>query len=339
MQEIRIKNSAECTTIDIEGTIGVPEEWQFEEPQQRVATYESFRRTLQQIEELKCQKVVVNIRSTGGDVGDALLIYDALVALDAEITTRCWGYVASAATVIAQAASEGLREISANALYLVHSSTCNAEGNALELLQRAELLKKSDERLAELYARRSGREVEAFEALMSEEGGEGRWLNARETIEAGLADREIEGVASEASSETSESAETTESLTEEGLENVDNGDDNSLSEQISKGVDEVYSSVKGLFRRVAQRLQLRDAKEVSSVAKVIDTDVNNAINTDVDNSGSVGNVIDTMSVIAFEERQRELRSTKVAECEDPSLREARASANQRAYARDAKRLR
>ena len=64
---------------------------------------------------------MVDIRSTGGDVNDALLIHDALCSLDAHITTRCYGYTASAATIIAQAASPGCREISANALYLIHT--------------------------------------------------------------------------------------------------------------------------------------------------------------------------------------------------------------------------
>ena len=138
--DIQIRNSADVCYIDIEGTIGVPEQWQFASPDDRVATYEKFRDAVARIAALDAPQVVVNIRSTGGDVNDALLIYDALAALDAEVTTRCYGYVASAATLIAQAASEGRREISAGALYLVHAAACAAEGNAAELEARAKLL-------------------------------------------------------------------------------------------------------------------------------------------------------------------------------------------------------
>ena len=102
--EIQINNTAGVCQIDIEGTIGVPEEWQFEEPDARVATYERFRDTLRRIAEIEAPEVVVNIRSTGGDVNDALLIHDALRQLPARVTTRCYGYTASAATIIAQAA-------------------------------------------------------------------------------------------------------------------------------------------------------------------------------------------------------------------------------------------
>ena len=190
--DIRIRNSADVCHIEIEGTIGVPEAWQFASPDDRVATYEKFRDTVARIAALDAPKVVVDIRSTGGDVNDALLIHDALAALDAEVTTRCYGYVASAATLIAQAASEGRREISAGALYLVHAAACAAEGNAAELEASAELLRKTDERLAALYARRSGRPQEEFARRMAENNGNGRWLSPEETVAAGLADRIIE---------------------------------------------------------------------------------------------------------------------------------------------------
>lgn len=189
--EIRIRNSADVCYIDIEGNIGVPEEWQFDDPGARVATYERFRAAAARIAALEAAEVVVSIRSTGGDVNDALLIYDALRTLPGRITTRCYGYTASAATLIAQAASEGRREIAAGALYLIHNSECSVEGNVAELEARIGLLRKTDERLAEIYAARSGRPAAEFAALMAENNGAGRWLSPEEAVEAGLADRVI----------------------------------------------------------------------------------------------------------------------------------------------------
>ena len=101
--EIQINDKAGSCRIEIEGTIGVPEEWQFDDPADRVATYERFRDAVRRIAEIEAPEVVVEIRSTGGDVNDALLIHDALRSLGARITTRCYGYTASAATIIAQA--------------------------------------------------------------------------------------------------------------------------------------------------------------------------------------------------------------------------------------------
>lgn len=186
--EIQIDNNAGVCHIDIEGTIGVPEEWQFDQPEARVATYEKFRDAVRRIAEIDAPEVVVNIRSTGGDVNDALLIHDALMALDAHITTRCYGYTASAATIIAQAASPGCREISANALYLIHTAVCATEGNAAELSGKLDLLRQTDTRIAAVYAARSGRPAAEFETLMAENNGSGRWLSPEEAVAAGLAD-------------------------------------------------------------------------------------------------------------------------------------------------------
>lgn len=187
--KIEIRNDAAVCTIDIEGVIGVPEGDQFSEGSQSVATYEKFSKEVSRIRDIEAKDVVVNIRSTGGDVNDALLIYESLISLDAKIVTRCYGYTASAATIIAQAASEGCREISSSALYLIHMSSSTVEGNSADLAERIDLLEKSDERIASLYASRSGMPKEKFVALMGENGGRGRWLSPEEVVEAGLADR------------------------------------------------------------------------------------------------------------------------------------------------------
>lgn len=189
--KIKIRNDAAVCTIDIEGVIGIPEESQFSDNAQCVATYEKFSREISKIKDIEAKEVVVNIRSTGGDVNDALLIYETLTSLNATIVTRCYGYTASAATIIAQAATPGCREIAASALYLIHMSSSMVEGNSTDLAERIELLEKSDERIASLYAQRSGLSKESFVALMGENGGRGRWLSPEEVVEAGLADRII----------------------------------------------------------------------------------------------------------------------------------------------------
>lgn len=188
---IKIKNEAESATIDIEGTIGLSEEWQFDNPESRVATYERFRESVSKIADLSSAHIVVNIRSTGGDVNDALLIYEALRATGAHITTRCYGYTASAATIVAQAASEGCREIAPSSLYLIHNSLCSTEGNAEELQAEVDMLRQTDRRLASIYAERSGHTIEEIEALMAVNGGRGRWLSPEEAIAEGLVDRLI----------------------------------------------------------------------------------------------------------------------------------------------------
>ena len=291
--DIQIRNSADVCYIDIEGTIGVPEEWQFTSPDDRVATYEKFRDAVARIAALDAPHVVVNIRSTGGDVNDALLIYDALAALDAEVTTRCYGYVASAATLIAQAAGEGRREISAGALYLVHAAACAAEGNAAELDARAELLRKTDERLAALYARRSGRPQEEFAERMAENNGNGRWLSPEETVAAGLADRIIE------TAETAEGERST-------VQNLVHG-----------------------WNRLLTALGLHAAPTTTSAPADVRYNILHFDGTDP----AAGR-----STIEAVEGQRRVTATQVLPTEDPSMSEIRRSANDAAYAADARRL-
>ncbi len=309
MENIRIQNALDICVIDIEGTIGVPEEWQFEEPQQRVATYEKFRAAVARIEELEAEQVVVNIRSTGGDVNDALLIYEALSSLTAQITTRCYGYVASAATVIAQAASAGKRMISANSLYLIHNSSCSAEGNAEELAAKVELLRKTDEQLANLYARHGVLSVEEYAALMATESGKGTWLSAHETLEAGLADSIID-----VSKIESDEKETTEETTQEPEQD-----------------EELTGGVKAIFRTITKQLGINQKRSTQKVAGLPKCGHNILHSPDK-------NRVDALSIIELEEGQKGVSASKIASKEDASLGEATLSANEMAYRNDIQRM-
>lgn len=282
MNDIHIQNTAEGCVVDIEGTIGVPEACQFGEPDARVATYEKFRDAVRRIAEIEAAKVVVNIRSTGGDVNDALLIYEALRSLRGHVTTRCYGYTASAATLIAQAASEGAREISSNALYLIHRSACVTEGNATQMTREIELLRKTDERLAGIYATRSGRPAQQFAALMAENDGDGRWLTPEETVAAGLADR---------------------------IADVPSGQAAALTGKIVRNWERLLTRT-GLRTPPAAHGSIRptDGPQAAMQAQEM-----------MFPQGSIG-------------------PTTVRPCEDPSVTEVVHTANERAYADDARRL-
>ena len=183
--------TAGMVVIDIEGVIGTPETWQFPSEDERVATYERFRTLLGEIRELRANHVRVNIRSRGGSVEDALLIYEALRSLEnATVETICHGYVASAATIIAQAGD--VRKVTSDTLYLVHQATMSVDGNAGEIEQASRLLSKTDERIAALYASRSGKSSEEFNSLMQMNAGAGEWLTPQEVLAAGLADEVVD---------------------------------------------------------------------------------------------------------------------------------------------------
>ena len=188
ISNIRISNRTKQAVIEIEGEIGVPESWQFESDSQRIATYDSFSAKLEKIRALSSESVRVNIRSMGGNVNDALLMYEALQSLEKPISTHCYGYVASAATIIAQAAAEGQRHLSENSLYLIHNAVTDIQGNKIQMERTAQLLGKTDQRIAELYSRHTTMSAEQCAELMAKEDGNGSWLTPDEALELGLID-------------------------------------------------------------------------------------------------------------------------------------------------------
>ena len=195
--------------------------------------------------------------------------------------------MASAATLIAQAASEGRREISAGALYLVHAAACAAEGNAAELEARAELLRKTDERLAALYARRSGRPQEEFAQRMAENNGNGRWLSPEEAVAAGLADKVVETA----------------------------GQSSSLARNIARG-----------WERLLAGIGLRPGEEEPADRSVL-------------HSGEEVRALQRRSAVVSDETRQRFGATVTQPREDPSYGDTVRSANERAYAEDAKRFR
>lgn len=333
--KITIRNEAQTCYIDIEGTIGVKEKHQFENASTRVATFETFRREVARIAEVAATNVVVNIRSTGGDVNDALLIYDALKGLDAHITTRCYGYTASAATIIAQAADEGCREISSNAMYLIHRSTCSIEGNASSLESRVELLRKTDERLSALYAERSGGEVEFYANLMAENNGEGRWLTAEETVEAGLADRIIDTLMGGVQTPEAEQALPTfdnQSAKDTAAGAIIRYIFSRLAYHIEEWIERLHE------RHLAKRAAKRAEKEAQQAEELTDENVESS-NAEAESSEPLPQATameTTPSGIAFDEGQRRYGPTEVKPTEDPSMNQPLTSANERAYADDAR---
>lgn len=190
---INVKNlKDQQVVIDIEGVIGVEECYQFDEQQDdnRISTYEKFRSILEQVKGSDARGLRVNIRSAGGSVQDALLIHSALEEMRSKIVieTHCYGFSASAATIIAQAATAGKRYVSSSALYMIHNSSTIFDGNAKEAESVVGMLTKTDSQIAVIYSERSGLPVEHFTEIMNRDGGRGEWLTAEEAVEYGLAD-------------------------------------------------------------------------------------------------------------------------------------------------------
>jgi ATP-dependent Clp protease, protease subunit len=168
---LSIRNSADYTEIDIIGAIG--EDW-FGEGN----TLETVRNQFAEIN----NDITVNISSLGGDLIEALAIYDMFKATNNRVTTNIIGATASAGTVIAMGGDT--IKISENSLFLGHKASLYAGGNADDLRAAANDLDKFDSRLIAIYKKKTGKTKAEIENWLKED----KWITASEAKEFGLVD-------------------------------------------------------------------------------------------------------------------------------------------------------
>lgn len=138
------------------------------------------------LDQITAPKMRVEINSPGGDVWDGIAIYNALRNHPAEVTTRVDGIAASIASVIAQAGDR--RVMMGGSQMMIHNAWGLTVGDHNDHEDMARVLAHQDTVIAQIYASRSGGDVDAFRSLMEAE----TWMTADEAVEAGLADEVID---------------------------------------------------------------------------------------------------------------------------------------------------
>jgi ATP-dependent protease ClpP protease subunit len=126
-------------------------------------------------------QITVKINSGGGDVFDAMAIYQLLKQNGSPINVEIDGLAASAASFIAMVGDS--ISIATGGMMMVHNSMGGVLGNASDMLAMAGLLEKIDGQIASIYAARSGRKAETFRKMMTAE----TWLTGQEAVDAKLA--------------------------------------------------------------------------------------------------------------------------------------------------------
>ena len=172
------ENEFNEVTIDIDGVIGDYYEGN---------TVEGIRSEIEAIEEIQAKTINVNLNSLGGDYFEGLAIHAVLARHSAKVKVNIYGATASAGTIIAMAGDR--IEMAESALFLIHNVWTNVTGNRKELEALIEELEVMDTSLAKMYAKRTGKTVEAITALMDANEGRGRWLDADEAYEWGFVDK------------------------------------------------------------------------------------------------------------------------------------------------------
>ena len=129
------------------------------------------------------EPITLHINSPGGNVTDALAIFNNLRAYAGTVTAFVDGLAASSATLVMLAADEVV--MASHSLIMVHNPWTVAMGDASAMRQSADTLDKAAGEMITLYAERTGQSAEAITAIMEAE----TWYNAEEAVAAGFAQR------------------------------------------------------------------------------------------------------------------------------------------------------
>jgi ATP-dependent Clp endopeptidase proteolytic subunit ClpP len=128
--------------------------------------------------------IELHINSPGGDIFDGVAIYNTLKQRSGLVEVVIDGLAASAASFIAQAATPEMLFVAPHAQMMIHDGFAMAIGNAKDLRETAELLDKTSDNIAAIYAERTGRDQSYWRERMRAE----TWYSDQEAVDSGLAD-------------------------------------------------------------------------------------------------------------------------------------------------------
>lgn len=126
--------------------------------------------------------VTVNINSPGGDMFEGLAIYNLLREHKGEVTVKVLGLAASAASIIAMAGDKV--QIARAGFLMIHNAWVVSMGNRNDLREVADWLEPFDAAMADIYAARTGADVNGMAKLMDSEA----WIGGTRAVEDGFAD-------------------------------------------------------------------------------------------------------------------------------------------------------
>jgi ATP-dependent Clp protease protease subunit len=133
------------------------------------------------------ENIQVEINSPGGDVFAGFEIYNMLRSHNANVRVRVTGMAASAASIVAMAASQGQLCMCEASMMMIHNPWTFAAGNSDELREQADVLDMIRDVMVDIYMNRFAGEQADLEAMLSRE----TWLTPARAMEHGLCD-EIE---------------------------------------------------------------------------------------------------------------------------------------------------
>lgn len=130
-----------------------------------------------------CKRLVIRINSGGGDVQEAMAMYDTLKALKGfEVVAEIRGYCCSAATLVALACQRVT--MTPNSSFMVHEPRGGCYGTISDWEAGLVHFRQLRDKILEIYATRTGKPVDEVERQMSATS----WLTAQQALDGGWID-------------------------------------------------------------------------------------------------------------------------------------------------------
>ena len=128
------------------------------------------------------------INSPGGIVWSGLAIYDTMQYISSKIMPICVGQAASAGSLLLTAGSKGMRFSLPNSRIMVHQPSGGYQGQVTDIEIHTNEIKKTKQRLNEIYAKHSGKKIKEIESVMERD----KYFSPEEAIQFGLIDKVVE---------------------------------------------------------------------------------------------------------------------------------------------------
>lgn len=127
------------------------------------------------------------INSPGGSVTAGLAVYDTMQFIRPEIATTCIGQASSMGAWLLAAGSPGKRVALSNSRVLIHQPMGGAQGQATDVNIQAQEIVKLRQRMNEILALHTGREVEEI----ARDTERDYYMSAVEAMAYGVVDRVV----------------------------------------------------------------------------------------------------------------------------------------------------
>ena len=128
------------------------------------------------------------INSPGGIVWSGLAIYDTMQYISPEIMTICIGQAASAGSLLLTAGTKNMRFSLPNSRIMVHQPSGGYQGQVTDIEIHTNEIKKTKERLNEIYSEHTGRKIEEIQKVMERD----KYFSPEEAVKFGLIDKIVE---------------------------------------------------------------------------------------------------------------------------------------------------